>query len=68
MAEHRGGSGNFADNPQKASEAGKKGARVAAAEISKTIVKKHQKPGKKAAKSSRRPFLSPDLGLNVAWY
>jgi hypothetical protein len=31
-------------------------------------VKKHQKPGKKAAKSSRRPFLSPDLGLNVAWY
>jgi len=22
MAEHRGGSGNFADNPQKASEAG----------------------------------------------
>ncbi|MCX3311219.1 stress-induced protein [Pantoea vagans] len=25
MAEHRGGSGNFADNPQKASEAGKKG-------------------------------------------
>ena len=25
MAEHRGGSGNFADNPQKASKAGKKG-------------------------------------------
>ncbi len=25
MAEHRGGLGNFADNPQKASEAGKKG-------------------------------------------
>ena len=25
MADHRGGSGNFADNPQKASEAGKKG-------------------------------------------
>ncbi|MEG3110602.1 MULTISPECIES: KGG domain-containing protein [unclassified Pantoea] len=25
MAEHRGGSGNFAENPQKASEAGKKG-------------------------------------------
>ncbi len=25
MAEHRGDSGNFADNPQKASEAGKKG-------------------------------------------
>ena len=25
MAEHRGGSGNFADDKQKASEAGKKG-------------------------------------------
>ncbi|MXP50323.1 hypothetical protein FD733_16210 [Pantoea sp. Eser] len=25
MAEHRGGSGNFAENPHKASEAGKKG-------------------------------------------
>jgi len=25
MAEHRGGSGNFAENPEKASEAGKKG-------------------------------------------
>ncbi|AUY41817.1 general stress protein [Leclercia adecarboxylata] len=25
MAEHRGGSGNFAENPEKASEAGRKG-------------------------------------------
>jgi len=25
MAEHRGGSGNFTENPEKASEAGKKG-------------------------------------------
>ncbi|MDW8845982.1 general stress protein [Erwinia sp. MMLR14_017] len=25
MTEHRGGSGNFAENPEKASEAGKKG-------------------------------------------
>lgn len=25
MAEHRGGSGNFAENPEKAFEAGKKG-------------------------------------------
>lgn len=25
MAEHRGGAGNFAENPEKASEAGKKG-------------------------------------------
>ncbi|MEN4831105.1 general stress protein [Pantoea vagans] len=25
MAEHRGGSGTFAENPEKASEAGKKG-------------------------------------------
>lgn len=25
MAEHRGGSGNFAENPEKVSEAGKKG-------------------------------------------
>ena len=25
MTEHRGGTGNFAENPEKASEAGKKG-------------------------------------------
>ncbi|TDY80423.1 UNVERIFIED_ORG: hypothetical protein C7429_103413 [Pantoea allii] len=25
MTEHRGGSGNFAENPEKASEAGRKG-------------------------------------------
>lgn len=25
MTEHRGGSGNFSENPEKASEAGKKG-------------------------------------------
>lgn len=25
MTEHRGGSGNFAENPEKASESGKKG-------------------------------------------
>lgn len=68
MAEHRGGSGNFADNPQKASEAGKKGGQSSGGGNFKNDREKASEAGKKAAKSSRRPFLSPDQGLNVAWY
>ncbi|ADO11306.1 hypothetical protein Pvag_3164 [Pantoea vagans C9-1] len=43
----------------------RKAARAAAAETSKTIVKKHQKQGKRAAKSNRRVFLSPDQHMTV---
>lgn len=56
MAEHRGGSGNFADNPQKASEAGKKGGQSSGGGNFKTIVKKHQKPGKRRQKVVAAPF------------
>ena len=46
MAEHRGGSGNFAENPEKASEAGKK-AVITAAATSLMTVKKRPKPVKR---------------------
>ncbi len=59
MTEHRGGSGNFAEDKEKASEAGKKAARTAAA-ILKTIVKKPQKPVRKGARTA---IVAPDTGL-----
>lgn len=49
MAEHRSGSGNFAEDKQKASEAGKKGGNIAVAAASKMTRKKPRKQEKKAA-------------------
>ncbi len=46
MAEHRGGSGNFAEDREKASEAGVK-ADSTAAELFKTILNVHPEAGKK---------------------
>lgn len=51
MAEHRGGSGNFAENREKASEAAVKVANIAA-EILKTIRNVLLKQVKKAAKTA----------------
>ncbi len=45
MAEHRGGSGNFAENREKASEAGRKGGQHSGG-ISKTIRNELLKPVK----------------------
>jgi general stress protein YciG len=53
MAEHRGGSGNFADDKKKASDAGKKGGEKAAV-VSKTIPLKRQKQARKAVRSSHQ--------------
>lgn len=49
MAEHRGGSGNFAENREKASEAGRKGGQHSG-EISKTIRNELLKPVKKVVR------------------
>lgn len=50
MAEHRGGSGNFADNPQKASEAGKKGGQDSGGGNFKNDREKASEAGKKGGK------------------
>ncbi|MGC1032521.1 general stress protein [Pantoea agglomerans] len=50
MAEHRGGSGNFADNPQKASEAGKKGGQGSGGGNFKNDREKASEAGKKGGK------------------
>lgn len=49
MAEHRGGSGNFAENREKASEAAAKAVNIAAG-ISKTIRNELLKPVKKVVR------------------
>ncbi|MEO1739501.1 hypothetical protein RB531_5017 [Salmonella enterica subsp. enterica serovar Typhimurium] len=49
MAEHRGGSGNFAENREKASEAGRKGGQHSGG-ISKTIRNELLKPVKKVVR------------------
>ena len=51
MAEHRGGSGNFADNPQKASEAGKKGGQNSGGNF-KNDREKASEAGKKGGQNS----------------
>ena len=50
MAEHRGGSGNFADNPQKASAAGKKGGQSSGGGNFKNDREKASEAGKKGGK------------------
>jgi hypothetical protein len=54
MAEHRGGSGNFADDKQKASEAGKKGGQSSGGGNFKDNPEKASEAGKKGGKSSNK--------------
>ncbi len=54
MAEHRGGSGNFADDKQKASEAGKKGGQSSGGGSFKDNPDKASEAGKKGGKSSNK--------------
>ena len=54
MAEHRGGSGNFADDKQKASEAGKKGGQSSGGGSFKDNPEKASEAGKKGGKSSSK--------------
>jgi general stress protein YciG len=51
MAEHRGGSGNFAENREKASEAGKKGGQQSGGNF-KNDREKASEAGKKGGQSS----------------
>ncbi|MEQ4529977.1 MAG: general stress protein [Mixta sp.] len=51
MAEHRGGSGNFAENREKASEAGKKGGQNSGGNF-KNDREKASEAGKKGGQSS----------------
>lgn len=54
MAEHRGGSGNFADDKKKASEAGKKGGQSSGGGSFKDNPEKASEAGKKGGKSSNK--------------
>lgn len=51
MAEHRGGSGNFAENREKASEAGKKGGQQSGGNF-KNDPERASEAGKKAARTA----------------
>ncbi|SJH46219.1 Stress-induced protein, KGG, repeat [Shigella sonnei] len=51
MANHRGGSGNFAEDRERASEAGKKGGQHRAGVISRMTRSAHLKQVKKVARA-----------------
>ena len=53
MTQHRGGSGNFADDKQRASEAGKKGGEHSGGNF-KNDREKASEAGKKGGQNSRR--------------
>jgi len=53
MTEHRGGSGNFAEDKQRASEAGKKGGQNSGGNF-KNDREKASEAGKKGGQSSNR--------------
>jgi len=53
MTQHRGGSGNFAEDRQKASEAGKKGGQQSGDNF-KNDREKASEAGKKGGQNSRR--------------
>lgn len=53
MTQHRGGSGNFAEDRQKASEAGKKGGQQSGGNF-KNDREKASEAGKKGGQTSRR--------------
>ncbi|MBU3058811.1 MULTISPECIES: general stress protein [Pseudomonas] len=51
MAEHRGGRGNFAEDPQRASEAGQKGGQVSGGNF-KNDPERASEAGRKGGKNS----------------
>ncbi|HAB23823.1 MAG: general stress protein [Pantoea sp.] len=53
MAQHRGGSGNFAENRERASEAGRKGGQHSGGNF-KNDREKASEAGKKGGQNSRR--------------
>lgn len=58
MAEHRGGSGNFAENREKASEAGRKGGQNSGGNF-KMI---RNAPLKQVKRRSTKPWRRPQIG------
>ncbi len=58
MAEHRGGSGNFAEDREKASEAGRKGDSTAAGTL-KMILNVHPKPVKRVVRTVMAVVVKP---------
>ena len=63
MAEHRGGSGNFAEDREKASEAGRKGGQHSGGNL-KTIRNAHLKrvrKGDRAVTAEAVNLITPDL-------
>ena len=53
MAGHRGGAGNFAENPERAAEAGKKGGRISGGNF-KNNPERAREAGRKGGQISRR--------------
>lgn len=53
MAGHRGGAGNFAENPERAADAGRKGGRVSGGNF-RNDPERAVKAGRKGGKVSRR--------------
>jgi len=61
MAEHRGGSGNFAEDRQRASEAGRKGGKVSGGNF-KNDPKRASAAGEKGGRNSRGSKSKTDEG------
>jgi len=61
MAEHRGGSGNFAEDRQRASEAGRKGGKVSGGNF-KNDPQRASLAGEKGGRNSRGSKSKPDDG------
>jgi hypothetical protein len=58
MAEHRGGSGNFAEDREKASEAGRKGGQHSGGNF-KMILNVHPKPVKRVVRTVMAVVVKP---------
>ncbi|SXD79624.1 Conidiation-specific protein 10 [Klebsiella variicola] len=58
MAEHRGGSGNFAEDREKASEAGRKGGQHSGGTL-KMILNVHPKPVKRVVRTVMAVVVKP---------
>ena len=58
MAEHRGGSGNFAEDREKASEAGRKGGQHSGGTL-KMILNVHPKPVKRVVRTAMAVAVNP---------
>ncbi|MDV7025467.1 general stress protein [Atlantibacter subterranea] len=59
MTQHRGGSGNFAENRERASEAGRKGGQVSGGNF-KNDPQRASEAGKKGGRNSHRSESKPE--------